>query len=94
MYYVYLLQLADDRIYTGRSDDLKRRIKEHHNGKIKSTKDKLPARLILYEAYLNKQDAINRELYLKTGDGRREIRKQLKHALNYPSGGGEVAESG
>jgi putative endonuclease len=81
MYYVYLLKLYDNTIYTGRSDDLKRRITEHQTGKVHSTKHKLPARLIYYEGYLNKNDAIARELYLKTGDGRREIRKQLKNTL-------------
>jgi len=78
MHYVYLLRLNNDTIYTGCSNDLKRRIAEHQRGKVRSTKGSLPALLIYYEAYLNKEDAIARELYLKTGDGRREIRKQLK----------------
>ena len=81
MFYVYLLKLKDDTIYTGRSDDLKRRINEHKLGKVSSTKNKLPANLIYYEAYSNKGDAVKRELYLKTGDGRRAIRKQLKHTI-------------
>lgn len=81
MYYLYLLKLKDGTVYTGRSDNLKRRFQEHKKGKVKSTKNKLPATLIYYEAYVFKQDAIKRELYLKTGDGRREIRKQLRYAL-------------
>jgi len=81
MHYVYLLRLNNNSIYTGRSDDLKRRIAEHKKGKVKSTKNKLPVSLIYYESYLSKQDSINREIYLKTGDGRREIRKQLKNTI-------------
>jgi len=81
MYYVYLLKLKNDTIYTGRSDDLKRRILEHQADKVHSTKHKQPTKLIYYEAYLDKKDAIARELYLKTGDGRREVRKQLKNTL-------------
>lgn len=81
MQYVYLLQLKGGIIYTGRSDDLKRRIAEHQNGKVASTKYKLPATLIYYEAYANKKDAIARELYLKTGDGRKEVRKQLNNTV-------------
>ena len=81
MYYAYLLKLNNGAVYTGRSDDLKRRITEHQQGKVKSTKHKLPATLIYYEAYNNKTDAIARELYLKTGDGRKEIKKQLKNTL-------------
>ncbi|MDP2708980.1 MAG: GIY-YIG nuclease family protein [bacterium] len=81
MFYVYLLKLKDNTIYTGRSDDLKRRIAEHSAGKVNSTKYKCPIRLLYYESYLNKNDAVARELYLKTGDGRREVRKQLKNTL-------------
>ena len=81
MYYVYLLKLKDNTIYTGRSDDLKRRIAEHQAGKVNSTKYKHPVKLIYYEAFLNKKDAVMRELYLKTGDGRREVKKQLKNTL-------------
>jgi predicted GIY-YIG superfamily endonuclease len=55
-------------------------VKEHEQGKVASTKGKNP-KLIYYEAYLNKQDAIDREIYLKTGDGRKQIRKQLKNIL-------------
>lgn len=81
MHYVYLLKLKDNTIYTGRSDNLRRRIAEHRQGKVDSTKNKLPEVLMYYEAYANKKDAVRRELYLKTGDGRREIRKQLKNTI-------------
>ena len=81
MHYIYLLRLNDGTIYTGRSDDLKHRIKEHIRGKVCSTRSKLPVTLLFYEAYINKRDAVNRELYLKTGDGRRIIRKQLQNSL-------------
>jgi len=82
MHYVYLLYLSNQTIYTGRTDDLKRRVPEHERGQVESTKNLRPLKLIHYEAYMEKQDAIDREGYLKTGDGRREIRKQLKHVLD------------
>lgn len=81
MYYVYVLQLKNYDLYKGSTDDLRRRFKEHNNGNVKSTKNYLPAKLIYYEAYLLKSDAEARERYLKTGDGRREIKKQLKNYL-------------
>ena len=81
MYYVYLLQLKNNTVYTGRTDDLKRRVLEHNQGKVSSTRNKLPMIVLYYEAYCNKQDAINRERYLKIGDGRRTIRKQLQFVL-------------
>ena len=93
MYYLYLLKLGDNTIYTGYSNNLKRRITEHKQGKVKSTRKKLPVVLIYYEVYNNKKDAIIREAYLKTGDGRREIRKQLKNTLvNFSILNGEVPE--
>jgi len=82
MHYVYLLLLNDKSIYTGRTNDLKCRFAEHEKGKVTSTKNKQPLKLIYYEAYIYKKDAVDRELYLKTGDGRREIRKQLKYLLS------------
>ncbi len=81
MHYVYILGLKDGSLYTGRSDDLKRRIAEHTTGKVTSTKHKQPCQLIDYEAYLEKSDAVARELYLKTGDGRQQLKKQLKSTL-------------
>ena len=81
MHYVYILKLANGSLYTGRSDNLKRRISEHMIGKVKSTAHKLPVNIIYYEAYLEKKDAINRELFLKTGDGRQQIQRQLKSTL-------------
>jgi predicted GIY-YIG superfamily endonuclease len=37
--------------------------------------------LIYYEAYLNQEDALGRERYLKSGSGRRFLKAQLKHYL-------------
>lgn len=82
MYYVYFLRLANGDIYTGFSDDLKRRIPEHKNGKVKSTKRYLPCLLIGYEAYLEKKDALRREKFLKTTEGKRFFNKQFKEILS------------
>jgi len=82
MHYVYLLLLKDKSFYTGRTDDLKFRFTEHEQGRVTSTKNKRPLKLIYYEGYIYKKDAVDRKLYLKTGDGRREIRKQLKYLIS------------
>ena len=34
MYFLYILQCADDTLYTGITTDLDRRIKEHNNSKL------------------------------------------------------------
>ncbi len=80
MYYVYVLHSqSDHQLYTGFTSDLKRRFQEHNSGKVISTKNRKPLRLIYYEAYLSKADAQGREVFLKSGRGKMYIKKQLKH---------------
>ena len=82
MYYVYiLLSEKDDKFYTGSTNDLKRRIYEHSNGRVDSTNDRLPMKLIYYEACIEELDARAREKYLKSGMGKKYIRKRLKNYL-------------
>lgn len=83
MYYVYILQSEKDKsLYIGFSPNLKNRIIKHNKKQVVSTKDKVPWRLIYYEAYLERKDATGREAFLKSGAGWRFIKKQLKHYLN------------
>jgi putative endonuclease len=81
MFYVYFLILNNGKVYKGLTSDLKRRISEHELGKVTSTKNKRPLRLIYYEAYLLKEDATRREKYLKTTYGRRDVKRQLSSLL-------------
>ena len=81
MYYVYILVQNDNNLYKGSTDDLKRRTKEHEQGRVKSTKNKRPLKLIHYEAYLKKSDALRREKFLKTTEGRRLLKRQLRDIL-------------
>jgi len=78
MYYVYILRLNNFQFYTGFTSELKRRISEHKSGKCKFTSQRLPVELIYYEAYTLKSDALRREKFLKTSDGRKDIKRQLK----------------
>ena len=80
VYYVYLLRsLKDDKLYTGLSEDINRRLHQHNSGQVSSTKERRPLDLIYYEAYLSKEDAEGRELFLKSGSGKRYLKKQLFH---------------
>jgi len=80
MYYNYiLLSKKDNKRYIGYTKDLKRRLKEHNDGKNKSTKFRKPLTLIYYEACLNEKDAIKREKYLKSQWGNKYINKRLKN---------------
>ena len=48
VYYVYVLKKKDNQFYTGYCLDLKRRVKEHGEGKVFTTRSKLPIELVYY----------------------------------------------
>lgn len=80
MHYVYVLQSeGDSNLYVGCTHDLKRRIELHNSKKVQSTKNRTPFTLIHYEAFTHPKDAFEREQFLKTGWGKRFIRKNLKN---------------
>jgi putative endonuclease len=81
MYYVYVLLLRNNDLYKGSASDLRRRLKDHYYGRVESTKNYLPAKLIHYECYSLKSDAQRREKFLKTTEGRRLLRQQIKNIL-------------
>ena len=78
MYYVYLLLLSNNNLYAGYTHNLKVRISEHKIGKVKSTRNFRPLKLIFYESLLNKKDAERRERYFKTDKGKKMIKVMLK----------------
>jgi len=81
-YYVYiLLSLYDKNFYIGLTNDLKRRLSEHKQGKNISTAKRLPLRLIYYEAFTSEKDARRREKYFKTTKGKKTLRLMLREAL-------------
>ena len=83
MFYTYVLRSKKDRrLYTGATNDLRKRFSQHNEGKNVSTKGRVPFRLVYYEACLDKYDAIDRERYLKSGMGKRYIKNRLKRFLS------------
>lgn len=83
MYYVYVLQSKKNLyLYKGFTKDLKKRIEEHEKGLNESTKNNRPWKLIYCEIFINKNDAIAREKYLKSGWGRTYLKRILKNYLN------------
>ncbi|GMQ95497.1 MAG: hypothetical protein BMS9Abin13_614 [Patescibacteria group bacterium] len=80
MYYLYILKSAKDgNLYTGSTNDLRRRLSEHNNGVVKSTAHRRPLKLCYYEAYTDESEARKRECSLKK-DGRALI--VLKQRIN------------
>ncbi len=82
LFFTYVLQSEkDDNFYTGYTNNLERRFKEHTNGKVKSTRDCIPLKLIYYEACLSQKDALHREKYLKSYHGKMFLHNRLKSYL-------------
>ncbi|MCX6743589.1 MAG: GIY-YIG nuclease family protein [Candidatus Parcubacteria bacterium] len=81
MFYVYFILLDNNNIYKGYCNNLKRRWKEHLNKKVESTKRYNDLKLIGYEAYLLKSDAMRREKFLKTTEGRRLLNRQYRDVI-------------
>ena len=75
MYVVYVLQSEIyKRMYVGMTNDLERRIKEHNNGKTKSTRYYKPWKVLFIESFSTRLEAREREKYLKSGIGREYIK--------------------
>ncbi len=79
MKYAYILQSqsSPDRFYTGCTDDLKQRLKDHNSGKVSHTSKFLPWALKTYVAFSDEKQAIQFEAYLKTASGRAFAKKRL-----------------
>ncbi len=85
-YYVYVLWCVDTKrkrheFYTGSTDNLRARFKQHASGLVKTTKSFTYVELIYYEACKNSTDARKRELQLKTGFGRGFLKRRLAEYL-------------
>lgn len=66
MNYVYILKCKDDSLYTGYTNDLDKRLKAHNEGKgAKYTKCRRPCKMVYYEEYQNKNEALSREAQIK-----------------------------
>ena len=81
MYYIDILWMRGGKLYTGFTTDLRRRILKHKNGLVRTTREERPLKLIHYEAYSLESDARRREKFLKTTEGKRLLRMQIRDLL-------------
>ena len=77
--YTYILRCADGTLYTGWTNDLKRRVKAHSDGLgSKYTRSRLPVELVYFEEHESKKQAQCREYAIKQMS--REQKEQLIEA--------------
>ena len=76
MNYTYILKCKDDSLYTGWTNDLKKRITSHTAGKgAKYTKARRPVELVYYEEFQTREEAMKREYAIK------QLSRKEKEAL-------------
>ena len=65
-WHVYILRCADGTYYVGQTDDLEKRLAQHHAGKgSRYTAARLPVELVCSEAFQARAAAMKRETQLK-----------------------------
>lgn len=76
MNYTYILKCKDDSLYTGWTNDLKKRITSHNAGKgAKYTKARRPVELVYYEEFQTREEAMKKEYAIK------QLSRKEKEAL-------------
>ena len=76
MNYTYIVECADGSLYCGWTNDLDKRIKDHNAGKgAKYTKTRLPVKLVYFEEFDTKEEAMSREWHIK------QLRREKKMEL-------------
>lgn len=66
MNYTYILKCKDGTYYTGWTNNLEKRVRDHNDGKgAKYTKARRPVKLIYYEEFMTKEEAMKREYAIK-----------------------------
>ena len=62
----YILKCSDGTLYTGWTNDIEKRLKAHNEGKgAKYTKSRRPVKLVYFETFETRQEAMKREAAIK-----------------------------
>ncbi|HLC49186.1 MAG TPA: GIY-YIG nuclease family protein [Candidatus Andersenbacteria bacterium] len=69
MYFVYILKLSDDTLYIGSASNLQKRLIDHKQGIVSSTKNHRPVHVKWFCSFPEKIKAMQFEKYLKSGSG-------------------------
>ena len=78
-FYIYILQsLKDFSFYVGQCADLDRRMSKHADGMSKYTSSKRPLRLVYFEVFFSRTEAIKREKEIKNKKSRKYIEQLIK----------------
>ena len=73
MYKVYILLCYNQSFYVGFTNNLKRRLEQHQRAEVNYTSHLLPVKLVYYEKYNVKIDALKREKQIKGWSRQKKI---------------------
>lgn len=78
MNYTYILLCSDGSLYTGWTNNIEKRLRDHNSGKgAKYTKGRIPVELVYCETFPTKAEAMRREWEIKQL-GRKEKQRLIK----------------
>ncbi len=79
MFTVYVLRSkSTGKLYIGQTQNLEKRLTEHSQGMARYTRGRGPWMLLCSEKHDTRADAIRRERFLKSGQGREWLRGKLR----------------
>ncbi len=78
MFYAYvLLSLKKEIYYKGSTENLAARIQQHNDGLVAFTSKYRPWKLVYYEIFSTRAEAMKREKFFKSGQGREWLKNIL-----------------
>ena len=79
VYYTYILQsLKDNKYYIGSSSKVYKWLEFHNSGRQRSTKSRIPFRLVLFEEFESKKEALYREKQIKNWKGGEPFKRLIE----------------
>lgn len=84
-YFVYLLRCRDGTLYTGTTNDLRRRVQQHNAGKgARYTAGRRPVELVHVESCVSRSEALRREARLRKLSHRQKLNLAESSASRFP----------
>lgn len=85
MNYTYMVKCRDTTLYTGWTTDLDKRLEAHNSGNgAKYTKSRRPVKLVYFESFSTKQEAMRREWEIKQLTRKEKLRLIEEHEKAHP----------
>jgi putative endonuclease len=79
MYFIYVIKsITHSNRYIGSTEDIPQHLTDHNNGKCRYTDGRKPWALIYEEEFGTRSEAMRRERFLKSGQGRKWLDEKLR----------------